>query len=187
MGKVRDGEGKRTRGSGKQRERERERVETSKTIVSFPSTFRTSLSSGAIIEVFFLCKGGRLRPQRDACLPQSDQEEGQGWTSVGCAAAELSYRSRECVMTRSWDRLRPVQNGERQRDDNKNKIFALEGGPRGQRGKSSRNAVLHGKRHDNEILKVQILLSGNLLSLRRLLNGAGRAQVARTSPAYLHQ
>ena len=33
------------------------------------------------------------------------------------------------------------------------------GGPWGQRGKSSKNAVFRGKRHDNKILKVEILLS----------------------------
>ena len=49
---------------------------------------------------------------------------------------------------------------QRRRDDNKNKIFAFEGGgPWGQRGKSCKNACFRGKRHDNKILKVQILLS----------------------------
>ena len=59
---------------------------------------------------------------------------------------------------------------QRQRDDNKNKTCAFEGGgPRGQRGKLSKKTVFRGKRHDNKILKVIILLSRNLLSLRRLL------------------
>ena len=33
----------------------------------------------------------------------------------------------------------------------------------GQRGKSSKNAVFRGQRHDNKILKVQILLSRNFV------------------------
>ena len=53
---------------------------------------------------------------------------------------------------------------QRQRDDNKNKICTFEGGgPRGQRGKSSKNAVFRGKRHDNKILKAKILLSRNFV------------------------
>ena len=64
-----------------------------------------------------------------------------------------------------------TQNGyltefyQRRRDDNKNKIFAFEGGggPWGKRGESSKNAVFLGKRHDNKILKVQILLSRNFV------------------------
>ena len=53
---------------------------------------------------------------------------------------------------------------QRQRDDNKNKICAFEGGgPRGQRGKLSKNAVFRGKRHHNKIIKVNILLSRNFV------------------------
>ena len=37
------------------------------------------------------------------------------------------------------------------------------GGPWGQRGKSSNNACFRGKRRDNKILKVQILLSSNFV------------------------
>ena len=37
------------------------------------------------------------------------------------------------------------------------------GGPGGQRGKSSKNAVFRGKRHDNKILKVKFLLSKNFV------------------------
>ena len=49
---------------------------------------------------------------------------------------------------------------QRRRDDNKNKIFTFEGaGPWGQRGKSSKNAGFRGKRHDNNILKVQIVIA----------------------------
>ena len=50
--------------------------------------------------------------------------------------------------------------------------FALFGGGPGQGGagrKLVQNAIFHGKRHDNKILKVNILLSRNLLSWRRLL------------------
>ena len=53
---------------------------------------------------------------------------------------------------------------QRRRDDNKNKIFAFEGGGlRGQRGKSPQNACFRGKGHDNKILKVQILFSRNFV------------------------
>ena len=53
---------------------------------------------------------------------------------------------------------------QRRRDDNKNKICAFEGGgPWGHRGKSSKNAVSRGKRHDNIIMKVRILLSRNFV------------------------
>ena len=55
-------------------------------------------------------------------------------------------------------------NVQRRRDDNRNKIFAFEGGgARAQRGKSSQKARFCGKRHDNKILKVQILLSRNFV------------------------
>ena len=50
---------------------------------------------------------------------------------------------------------------QRRRDDDKNKnsVFCLEGGDWGQRGKSSKSAVFVGERHDDQSLKVQILLS----------------------------
>ena len=55
----------------------------------------------------------------------------------------------------------PSTKNQRQRDDNKNKICAFEGGgPWGRRGESSKNAVFffsRGKRHDNKILKVQFV------------------------------
>ena len=45
------------------------------------------------------------------------------------------------------------------------------GGPWGQRGKSSKNACFRGKRHDNRILKVQIIYCREIwLSFRRLLD-----------------
>ena len=42
-------------------------------------------------------------------------------------------------------------------------IWGVGGGPWGQRGKSSKNALFRGKRHDNKILNVQILLSRNFV------------------------
>ena len=53
------------------------------------------------------------------------------------------------------------RNIQRRRDDNK-KNCGFEGGgggKGGQRGKSSKTVFLHGKRHNNKILKVQNLLS----------------------------
>ena len=60
---------------------------------------------------------------------------------------------------------------QRRRDDNKNKIFAFEGGggPWGPRGTSSKNACFRGKRHDNKILNVQLLLSRNLGAERNIV------------------
>ena len=58
---------------------------------------------------------------------------------------------------------------QRRRDDNKNKILGFDGGgPWGQRGKSSQTLFFffRGKRHDNKILKVQILLSKNFVTGR---------------------
>ena len=63
--------------------------------------------------------------------------------------------------------LGPFEGGEgqkssisqRRRDDNKNTIFAWGGGGLGAERKIVQNAVFRGKRHDNKILKVQILLS----------------------------
>ena len=58
----------------------------------------------------------------------------------------------------------PGGDDQRRRDDDKNKICVFEVG-RGRGGKGERkivqNAVFRGKRHDNKILKVQILLSRN--------------------------
>ena len=52
-------------------------------------------------------------------------------------------------------------SNQRKRDDNKNKIcvFSGGGGGRGAERKMVQNAIFHGKRHDNKILKVKILLS----------------------------
>ena len=53
---------------------------------------------------------------------------------------------------------------QRKRDDNKNKICAFQGGVGREAGrKIVQNAIFHGKRHDNKILKVKILLSRNFV------------------------
>ena len=52
---------------------------------------------------------------------------------------------------------------QRQQDDNENKIALLRGGHGGQTGKLSKTLFSHGKRHDNKISKVQILLSRNFV------------------------
>ena len=54
---------------------------------------------------------------------------------------------------------------QRRRDDKKKKIALLRGRHWGQRGKSSKNAVCHGKRHDNKILKVQFWSPRNFLAI----------------------
>ena len=60
---------------------------------------------------------------------------------------------------------------QRRRDDNKNKVFASEGGgPWGQRGKSSKSACFRGKRHDNKNLKVQISLSRHFVVIAQAPN-----------------
>ena len=61
---------------------------------------------------------------------------------------------------------------QRKRDDNKHKICVFQRGGvgGGAERKIVQNAIFRGKRHDNKILKVNILLSRNfLLSRRRLL------------------
>ena len=53
---------------------------------------------------------------------------------------------------------------QRRRDDNKNKSFAFEGGGLGaERKNRPKNACFRGKRHDNKILKADILLSRNFV------------------------
>ena len=57
-----------------------------------------------------------------------------------------------------------VGSFQRRRDDSKNKIFAFwGGGALGAEREIAQNAVFRGKRHDNKILKLQILLSRNLV------------------------
>ena len=59
-------------------------------------------------------------------------------------------------------------NFQRKRDDNKNKICAFqEGVGRGAERKIVQNAIFYGKRHDNKILKVKILLSRNFVVMSR--------------------
>ena len=77
----------------------------------------------------------------------------------------------------------PKNGAQRQRDDNINKICAFEGGgPRGQRGKSSKNAVFRGKRHDNKILKLKILLWRNFVVVAQ---APKCPKISRKSFAYL--
>ena len=59
----------------------------------------------------------------------------------------------------------PSEKSQRKRDDNKNKIWRFSGGGvgRGAERKIVQNAIFHGKRHDNKILKVKILLSRNFV------------------------
>ena len=64
---------------------------------------------------------------------------------------------------------------QRKRDDNKNKICVFQGGGfgRGAERKIVQNAIFRGKRHDNKILKVKILLSRNLVVMEGLLGSSG--------------
>ena len=63
--------------------------------------------------------------------------------------------------THTFGRLAVCQ---RKRDDNKNKIRTFQGGVGRVAGrKIVQNAIFHGKRHDNKILKVKILLSRNFV------------------------
>ena len=60
---------------------------------------------------------------------------------------------------------------QRRLDDNKNKIFAFEGwGGLGGREEKSSLVFFHGKRHDNKILKVEILLSRNSVIIAKAPN-----------------
>ena len=62
--------------------------------------------------------------------------------------------------------------GQRKRDDNKNKICVFQGGGQGgEEGKIVQNAVFRGKRHDNKILKVNILLSRNFVFMAQAPSG----------------
>ena len=57
------------------------------------------------------------------------------------------------------------------REDNKNKICVFEGGWGGGRKENRpKNAVFRGKRHDNKIFKVQILLSRNFVVIAQAPN-----------------
>ena len=71
---------------------------------------------------------------------------------------------------------RDFLEGQRRRDDNKNKIFGFEGGEAlGAERKIVQNAVFRGKRHDNKILKVQILLSKNFVVMAQAPRRSGEA------------
>ena len=79
------------------------------------------------------------------------------------------WRERACSRSRSvaWRNHSAnarMNNIQRKRDDNKNKICTFEGGlGRGAGRKIVQNAIFHGKRHDNKILKLKILLSRNFV------------------------
>ena len=71
------------------------------------------------------------------------------------------------------------QESQRKRDDNKNKICAFQGGlSRGAGRKIVQNAIFHGKRHDNKILKVKFLLSRKFVVM---------AQAPRKEKAHKHK
>ena len=91
---------------------------------------------------------------------------------------------RVCPWDKPGENLRQTR---RRRDDNKNKIFAFEGGGGwGQRGKSSKNARFRGKRHDNRILKVQISLSRNFVVIAQAATNTGFLLILHSgSPANL--
>ena len=61
---------------------------------------------------------------------------------------------------------------QRKRDDNKNKICVFQGGGvgAGAERKIVQNAIFRGKRHDNKMLKVQILLSRNFVVMAQAPN-----------------
>ena len=70
---------------------------------------------------------------------------------VGCRNTQTSAKG--CKRTQK------NASAQRRRDDNKDKNLRFEGGgPEGREGKSAENATSLGKRHDNKILKVLILL-----------------------------
>ena len=68
------------------------------------------------------------------------------------------------LVPRLRDNTSACRKNQRKRDDNKNKICAFQGGMgRGAGRKIVQNAIFRGKRHDNKILKVKILLSRNFV------------------------
>ena len=71
--------------------------------------------------------------------------------------------------------------GQRKRDDNKNKICAFQGeAGRGAERKIVQNAIFRGKRHDNKILKFQILLSKNFVVMAQAPKGPISSLLLRT-------
>ena len=77
---------------------------------------------------------------------------------------------------------------QRRRDDTKNRIFAFGGGGLGGLGaerKIVQNAVFRGKRHNNKILKVQIMLSRNFVVIAQapsmVLHGLGVQNIAQAN------
>ena len=68
--------------------------------------------------------------------------------------------------------MQALARNQRKRDDNKNKICAFQGGVgRGAGRKIVQNAIFRGKRHDNKILKVKMLLSRNFVVMAQAPKG----------------
>ena len=86
-----------------------------------------------------------------------------------CQARGIAIEDHNLLKLKSRDSLPVVQtalqtekNYQRKRDDNKKKFALFRGGLGREAGrKIVQNAIFHGKRHDNKILKVNILLSRN--------------------------
>ena len=84
------------------------------------------------------------------------------WTFLG-----LAFHNAPSLHTQSVENQKKTNHAlemlenQRKRDDNKNKICTFQGGPwaGGQGGKLSKTLFFYGKRHDNKILKVKMLLS----------------------------
>ena len=101
--------------------------------------------------------------ESDSEEEEEEEEEADEEASASSSSSLPSFKPPKAI---EW--LQDFSEIQRRRDDNENKIFAFEGGggpwgQRGQRGKSSKSAYFRGKRHDNKILKVQILLSRNFV------------------------
>ena len=125
-------------------------------------------------------------------MPLQAQEESEDLPSPGALAAAAASGTgglqarkaetpAELLETTDFENPKPapppsclhfpvMKDYQRRRDDDKNKICTFDRGAGGRRGKSSKNAVFHGKRHDNKFSKVQIYCRECLLSLRRLLD-----------------
>ena len=69
-------------------------------------------------------------------------------------ASQFTVCTSRCTLeSRRTVRKLSFAYGQRKRDDNKNKICTFRGGAE---RKIVQNALFHGKRHDNKILKVKI-------------------------------
>ena len=84
------------------------------------------------------------------------------FTSCPCQFPKLSkFDAKNRIKSRKND------IGQRKRDDNKDNFFFFGGGAG---RKTVQNAIFHGKRHDNIILKVNILLSRNFVVMAQAPN-----------------